>query len=160
MTRTRTRTLLDTTLVLAAGALLAACGGAGGALTVAGVSVPTIGGVSVPAQAASAPRCVSISTPGAQVAVGPLSPPAGCTVISTGRRPVGGASAPAACVDIRTPRASVTTGGPDGCTTVRVPGSVGGRSAPVGAASPPVARVSPPRCVVVTTPGAEVRTGC
>jgi hypothetical protein len=41
-----------------------------------------------------------------------------------------------------------------------VPGSVGGHSVPVGGFSAPVASASMPRCVIVTTPDADVRTHC
>ena len=157
---TLTRTIVETALVLVAGAALATVGGA------TGVVGPTA--VDAPLQSASAPRCVVVSTPGAQVSVGAASPPAGCTVVSAGGAvpglpgggTVGGGSAPAPCVDIRTPRSSVTVGSrsaPAGCVVIRS-GRVGDRSAPAGVARPPVGVASPPRCVEVTTPRASVRT--
>lgn len=149
--------VIETALVLAAGAVLAASGGAAGLIALTGLDA-------VPIQASSAPHCVVVEAPGTDVAVGHLSSPSGCTLVSTGSGEIlGSNSAPSLCVDIltTTPRVSVGSASvPGGCVAIRVPGSVGEHSVPIGRFSAPVANASMPRCVVVTPPGADVRTHC
>lgn len=140
------RIVVESALVLAVGVALATSGGATAALSLAGFDA-------APVQAASPPGCVVVTTPGVQVS---------CEGVATGGA-VAGRSVPTRCVDVATPATRVTVGSasaPGGCVVVQVPGTVGGHSVPVGSRSAPVGASSAPRCVSVSTPGADVRTGC
>lgn len=121
------RTLAESALVLAVGAVLATSGGATAALSLVGHETAPVQASSLPVAGSSAPdRCVDVAVPGAAVSVGSASAPAGCVVVDVPGPvgasslpvglPVGAASAPVAqssaprCVSVMTPVGEVRSG--------------------------------------------------